>query len=87
MNEQPRDPDQLEDRATRTEPPVTAPASWQTRLQALRQGGRQMFGIPDFDRYRAHMQASHPGAPLLSEREFHAMAIDHRYGGARPRCC
>ena len=62
---------------------VRAPTRW----QVLRQAGRQMFGIPDFDRYRAHMQARHPGAALLSEREFHAMAIDHRYGAARPRCC
>ena len=58
-----------------------------TRWQLLRQAGRQMFGIPDFDRYCAHMQARHPGAPVLSEREFHALAIDRRYGAARPRCC
>jgi uncharacterized short protein YbdD (DUF466 family) len=57
------------------------------RLQAIRRGLRQVFGIPDFDRYREHMQARHPDAPLLSEREFHAMAIDRRYGAARPRCC
>jgi uncharacterized short protein YbdD (DUF466 family) len=57
------------------------------RLQTIRRGLRQVFGIPDFDRYREHMQAKHPDAPLLSEREFHAMAIDHRYGAARPRCC
>jgi uncharacterized short protein YbdD (DUF466 family) len=46
-----------------------------------------MFGIPDYERYAAHMQARHPDKPLLSEREFHAMAIDIRYGGSRPRCC
>ena len=57
------------------------------RLQVLRRGLKQVFGIPDFDRYREHMQAKHPGAPLLSEREFHAMAIDRRYGAAKPRCC
>ena len=68
-------------------PTGAATASWRSRLQALRQAGRQMFGIPDFDHYRAHMQAKHPDAPLLSERDFHAMAIDRRYGAARPRCC
>lgn len=57
------------------------------RLRTLRRGLMQVFGIPDFERYREHMQAKHPGAPLLSEREFHAMAIDRRYGAARPRCC
>ena len=67
--------------------PAAAPDPWRTRVQKVRQACRQMFGIPDFDRYRAHMQAQHPGKPMLSEREFHAMAIDHRYGAARPRCC
>ena len=64
-----------------------APAPFTARLRGIRRAFRQVFGIPDFDRYREHMQARHPGAPLLSEREFHAMAIDRRYGAARPRCC
>ena len=67
--------------------PVGTPARFGERWRALRQALRQVFGIPDFERYRAHMQERHPGAPLLSEREFHAMAIDRRYGAARPRCC
>ncbi len=66
---------------------AAARATFGGRLQRLRRALRQMFGIPDFDRYREHMQARHPGVPLLSEREFHAMAIDRRYGAARPRCC
>ena len=57
------------------------------RLAALRRALRQVFGIPDFERYRAHMEAHHPGEKLLTEREFHKMAIDRRYGAARPRCC
>ncbi|HVN42238.1 MAG TPA: YbdD/YjiX family protein [Steroidobacteraceae bacterium] len=57
------------------------------RFEALRRAGRQMFGIPDFERYCAHMREKHPGAPLMSEREFCAAAIDHRYGAGRPRCC
>lgn len=57
------------------------------RLGIIRRGLKQLFGIPDFDRYREHMQIKHPGTPLLSEREFHAMAIDRRYGAGRPRCC
>jgi len=57
------------------------------RLRAARRAFLQVFGIPDFERYREHMHAKHPGAPLLSEREFHAHAIDRRYGAAKPRCC
>jgi uncharacterized short protein YbdD (DUF466 family) len=68
-----------------------ATATWRGALAArwrgIRQACRQMFGIPDFDRYLAHMQSHHPDAPLLSERDFHAAAIDRRYGAARPRCC
>ena len=70
-----------------TPPGAGARAPWRERLRGLRRALKQVFGIPDFDRYRDHMQAKHPGAPLLSEREFHAMAIDRRYGAGRPRCC
>ena len=69
----------------------SADASMGTRLLArarqLAATCRQLVGIPDFDRYLAHMAATHPGEPALSEREFHARAIDRRYGAGRPGCC
>ena len=67
--------------------PDRVTAGSRTRFQRIRQACRQMVGIPDYERYTSHMQARHPDQPLLSEREFHAMAIDRRYGAARPRCC
>ncbi|MBS0394638.1 MAG: YbdD/YjiX family protein [Proteobacteria bacterium] len=57
------------------------------RLKAARRAFKQMFGIPDFERYCEHLREHHPERPLPTEREFHAMAIDRRYGAARPRCC
>ena len=57
------------------------------RLGALRRALRALFGIPDYGRYLEHMALRHPGAPVLTERDFHARAIDGRYGGTRPRCC
>ena len=33
------------------------------------------------------MLPTHPGAPVLSEREFFARDIDRRYGRNGPRCC
>jgi|SoimicmetaTmtLAB_FD_contig_81_80890_length_1200_multi_2_in_0_out_0_2 uncharacterized short protein YbdD (DUF466 family) len=57
------------------------------QLQRIRQACRQLFGIPDYDRYLTHVRANHPGEPILSEREFHALAIDRRYGGMSARCC
>lgn len=48
----------------------------------------QMFGIPDYERYLAHMADHHPEHTPLSRREFAAQAIDRRYnGGAGRRCC
>jgi uncharacterized short protein YbdD (DUF466 family) len=55
--------------------------------RTLRQGCRQMFGIPDYERYTAHMAAKHPDEPLLSRRDFFALAIDRKYGKSGPRCC
>jgi len=70
-----------------TSPAAAAPLTLRERLRQLRRACGQMFGIPDFERYRAHMQEKHPEAPLLTEREFCALAIDRRYGAGRPRCC
>jgi uncharacterized short protein YbdD (DUF466 family) len=48
---------------------------------------RQLFGIPDYERYLAHAAARHPGAPVLSRRDFCARAIERKYGKSGPRCC
>ncbi len=55
--------------------------------RTLRQGCRQVFGIPDYERYTAHMAAQHPGEPLLSQRDFFVQSIDRKYGKSGPRCC
>jgi uncharacterized short protein YbdD (DUF466 family) len=56
-------------------------------LRSLRQGARQVFGIPDYERYLAHCAAHHPGEPVMSKREFFAQAIDRKYCKSGPRCC
>lgn len=60
---------------------------WQSRLERTRRAIRQLFGIPDYARYVEHMQRRHPDMPLVSEREYHSIAIERRYGGSRPKCC
>ena len=55
--------------------------------RAVRQGARQIFGIPDYERYLAHCAEHHPGEPVLSRREFFARAIDRKYCKSGPRCC
>jgi uncharacterized short protein YbdD (DUF466 family) len=57
------------------------------KARGIRQVCRQLFGIPDYERYLAHASAHHPGAPVLSRREFCAQAIERKYGKNGPRCC
>jgi uncharacterized short protein YbdD (DUF466 family) len=57
------------------------------RVHGIRRICRQIFGIPDYERYLAHAATRHPGAPVLSRREFCAQAIERRYGTSGPRCC
>jgi uncharacterized short protein YbdD (DUF466 family) len=57
------------------------------RLRGLRQACRQVFGIPDYERYLEHAAAHHPGQPVLSRSEFFNRSIDRKYGKSGPRCC
>ena len=51
------------------------------------QACRQIFGIPDYERYLEHFAMHHPGEKPLSRAEFVARSIDRRYGKSGPRCC
>ena len=57
------------------------------RLRPLVKACRLIVGIPDYDSYLEHMRARHPGAPVLSLRDFHAQAIDRKYAKKGARCC
>ncbi len=55
----------------------------------LGQSMRLMVGLPEYDTYVAHMEATHPGDPLMSYEEFFRERQEARYGGAGKRggCC
>ena len=57
------------------------------RARGIGQICRQLFGIPDYERYLAHAAEHHPGARVLSRRDFCAQAIERKYGKSGPRCC
>ena len=57
------------------------------RMCVMRRIFRQMFGIPDYERYLAHAAVRYPDAPVLSRRDFCAQAIERKYGKSGPRCC
>ena len=60
-------------------------ARWRSACSAC----RQVFGMPDYERYLAHAAATHPGQPVLSREDYFNRAIDRRYGGGPGgmRCC
>jgi len=55
----------------------------------LGQTARLMVGLPDYDVYLTHMQATHPDLPAMTYEEFFRERQDARYGGngRMSRCC
>ena len=60
-----------------------------TRLfDKLRQTALMMVGMPDYDGYVGHMQAHHPGAPVMTRTQFFRERQEARYGGKNGgKCC
>lgn len=57
------------------------------KIGQVRRAYLQIFGIPDYERYLAHVAAHHPGEAPLSRRAFSARAIERKYSRAGPKCC
>ncbi|MDB5962149.1 MAG: hypothetical protein JWP59_3443 [Massilia sp.] len=54
----------------------------------LGQSLRLMVGLPDYERYVAHIQAAHPGQAVMSYEEFFRERQQARYGnGKQGGCC
>ena len=55
----------------------------------LGQSMRLMVGLPEYDSYLAHMEATHPEQAPMSYEEFFRERQEARYGGAGKRggCC
>ena len=48
---------------------------------------RGVLGLPDYERYAAHMRRYHAGAPLLSPAELLARRQRDRFERPGGRCC
>ncbi len=57
------------------------------RMQAWVRTLRTIIGVPDYDRYRRHMEANHPGCAILSPAEFAKERLEARYSKPGSRCC
>ena len=48
---------------------------------------RRISGDDAYERYLAHRQSVHPGAPCLGRREFYLDNENRRWSGGVQRCC
>lgn len=48
---------------------------------------RRIIGVPDYDRYVAHVRAAHPGATPMTCEEFTQERLKDRYSKPGTRCC
>jgi uncharacterized short protein YbdD (DUF466 family) len=58
-----------------------------TLVSRIRETGRLMVGIPDYDRYVEHVSTNHTEQPIMSYREFFDNRQQARYGMGMRRCC
>jgi uncharacterized short protein YbdD (DUF466 family) len=48
---------------------------------------RRVSGVPDYDRYVAHVRAHHPGTEPLGWDQFYRARLEDRYSKPGARCC
>jgi uncharacterized short protein YbdD (DUF466 family) len=48
---------------------------------------RAVLGVPNYERYLAHMRSAHPGDRVMSETEFNHTSMSERYNRPGSRCC
>ena len=57
------------------------------RLRAAAQITHSVLGVPDYERYLAHVRALHPQATPLTRDEFDRERLICRYSKPGARCC
>jgi uncharacterized short protein YbdD (DUF466 family) len=48
---------------------------------------RRIIGVPDYDRYLAHVHAHHPDATPMTHEEFVRQRLADKYSRPGARCC
>ena len=48
---------------------------------------RRVIGVPDYERYVAHVHACHPGTAPMSRDDFARERLNSRYEKPGSRCC
>lgn len=48
---------------------------------------RRIIGVPDYERYLAHLRERHAGVAPMSREEFERARLEDRYSRPGQRCC
>lgn len=63
-------------------------ATWLARgWRISAKAARLAIGIPDYERYVAHIRRLHPGREPMGRDAFFHERMQARYGKGRSRCC
>ena len=57
------------------------------RIERVANVVRRIIGVPDYDRYVAHLRAHHPDVKPMSRDEFERQRLADRYSRPGARCC
>jgi len=57
------------------------------RLGVVARVVRQIIGVPDYERYVAHLRVAHPGSEPVSREAFMQERLAARYDRPGSRCC
>ena len=57
------------------------------RLTYLAAVVRRVVGVPDYERYVAHVHTYHPDTEPLTWDQFYRMRLEDRYNRPGARCC
>jgi uncharacterized short protein YbdD (DUF466 family) len=66
---------------------VNNPRTLRIRLTRIAQAVRRIIGVPDYERYLAHVRNCHPTDAPLSREAFARDALARRYNQPGNRCC
>jgi uncharacterized short protein YbdD (DUF466 family) len=48
---------------------------------------RRVVGVPDYERYVAHVRDCHPGTEPMTQRQFEESRLHDKYSRPGQRCC
>ena len=48
---------------------------------------RRVIGVPDYERYLAHVRECHPGAEPMTRQQFEESRLYDKYSRPGQRCC